>query len=1057
MKFNSCVLSFLFLWLAHTTVLAQQAEVLIPVGHHAPVRTLSASSDMRYLASGTDENDEKGIRKGATVKIWDISEQTELAQIQGFTSSITALQFSASGELLAMCDMHGKLLVWDVKNEMVIYELQAAPQTSQLYFTADEKFLYGIGTELRKWNLADGRLVQKVSLHQRRLEPSAYAPKQQLMAFTGQSKNFQTMGANGAIQELAGFSFSYQAMSFDPQGDLMMIGTDLLLSGDKRSSLKVFRFKDKSLKTLQTFDQQNANRILSPFHLFTYTDTSWQAQDLQSGKSTAHMYQGRLTALYPAMDGKTVFIAGVEATGKITLSQIDIEGDALPTHFSAHGVLPGRAYFSNKDSLIHIPLAGGEHAPARCLDFNLFSSAIYFHALLPEQSLSPSGKYRYENDSQQFALYEVKTNKRIGVIPSTTAIYRFSEDDKYLLTKGNDEDRTIRLWRTSDLKQLKTFLSISEINQLAFLKSGKTFITVSNDKTARLWDIEKNAILRTYRGHQTAVKEMTISPDEKLLATSDENNQLILWELESGKLLKQWAGHREKINTLKFSDQSHYLLSTGNDYAVKLWDLKDLSEKLAVYVVDSTEYFVHTSSGYYMSTPGASRKISFKLDNKLYPFKQFDLQFNRPDRVFSSIPTFPPELVNHYKRVYTKRIEKMGFDPAHVERQLATLSLPQVTILQKNLLPKKTNLSTIEIQVQAKDQHLLLDRLQIYVNGVPHFGSAGFSLTGKSVKETSQRFKLPLNAGLNRIEVMAMNTSGIESLREKITVECVHPFPAQKIYVISIGVSNYVEANKNLHFAAKDARDIQSVWERHPSPSNRLMPVKSVLLLDKEVTRSNVLNLKKLLLNTTVNDQVILYYAGHGLLNQQLDYYLATHDVSFANPSVNGILYSELEDLLDGIPARQKVLLIDACHAGEVDKEEVKLQEQSKKTKEVIQFVRNGDLFLQNKRAISYFDLMKEFFVDLRTHHGANIFSSSGAKEFALEGDEWNNGVFTYHLIQALKEQKADSNKDKKIHLSELIRYVSEEVRKMTKGQQVPTPRVLNLDQDLLIWEEPFE
>lgn len=42
----------------------------------------------------------------------------------------------------------------------------------------------------------------------------------------------------------------------------------------------------------------------------------------------------------------------------------------------------------------------------------------------------------------------------------------------------------------------------------------------------------------------------------------------------------------------------------------------------------------------------------------------------------------------------------------------------------------------------------------------------------------------------------------------------------------------------------------------------------------------------------------------------------------FTNPRSGALRYDELEALLDGIPARNKVVLIDACHSGEVGKKE---------------------------------------------------------------------------------------------------------------------------------------
>ena len=75
-------------------------------------------------------------------------------------------------------------------------------------------------------------------------------------------------------------------------------------------------------------------------------------------------------------------------------------------------------------------------------------------------------------------------------------------------------------------------------------------------------------------------------------------------------------------------------------------------------------------------------------------------------------------------------------------------------------------------------------------------------------------------------------------------------------------------------------------------------------------------------MKTNVDDYVYVHIAGHGLLDDDLNWYFATQNIDFFDPSVNGLKYEEIESVLDGIPARNKLLLMDACHSGEVDKED---------------------------------------------------------------------------------------------------------------------------------------
>ena len=76
----------------------------------------------------------------------------------------------------------------------------------------------------------------------------------------------------------------------------------------------------------------------------------------------------------------------------------------------------------------------------------------------------------------------------------------------------------------------------------------------------------------------------------------------------------------------------------------------------------------------------------------------------------------------------------------------------------------------------------------------------------------------------------------------------------------------------------------------------------------------------------------------------------------------------------------------------------------------------------------------------------------TGGVEFAMESDTWQNGLFTYCLINGLTTKAADLNKDKMITVSELQIYVQAEVSKLSNGKQTPTSRIQNNEMDYRVW-----
>lgn len=69
------------------------------------------------------------------------------------------------------------------------------------------------------------------------------------------------------------------------------------------------------------------------------------------------------------------------------------------------------------------------------------------------------------------------------------------------------------------------------------------------------------------------------------------------------------------------------------------------------------------------------------------------------------------------------------------------------------------------------------------------------------------------------------------------------------------------------------------------------------------------------------------------------------------------------------------------------------------------------------------------------------VISSAAGSEYAFESDTWKNGVFTYSVLEGLKNQNADLDGDGKVMVSELGKYLGKRVRDLTSGRQSPTFR----------------
>jgi uncharacterized caspase-like protein len=230
--------------------------------------------------------------------------------------------------------------------------------------------------------------------------------------------------------------------------------------------------------------------------------------------------------------------------------------------------------------------------------------------------------------------------------------------------------------------------------------------------------------------------------------------------------------------------------------------------------------------------------------------------------------------------------------------------------------------------------------------------------------------------------------------------------------------------------------------------------VYSKSLHNENVTSTNIIALKEFLAKSKPDDVVMVFVAGHGVLDENFDYYFGTHDMDFTSPSGKGLAYEKLESILDGIKANKKILIMDTCHSGEIDKEDVFFvasNDEEVPDDEDISFRAVGPAVEENSNA-SPSRLSSILFNDLRRGTGSTVISSAGGAEFAMESDKWKNGLFTYALLLGLKTGNADLDKDGQIMLLELQEYVVGLVSDLSNGKQVPNTRIANMELDFRIW-----
>jgi len=246
---------------------------------------------------------------------------------------------------------------------------------------------------------------------------------------------------------------------------------------------------------------------------------------------------------------------------------------------------------------------------------------------------------------------------------------------------------------------------------------------------------------------------------------------------------------------------------------------------------------------------------------------------------------------------------------------------------------------------------------------------------------------------------------------------------AQK-YALFVGSSEYdSESLVDLKAPIADVRDLANLF-RNPEIGGFDQVTELINSSETEIRQA----VGSFFLNKKPEDLLLLYFSGHGVLDDRGHLYLAVKDTKPDLLRATAISADFIADDMDLCRSKRQVLILDCCHSGAFRRG-----------------IKGGGKALTQ----STFE---------GNGSGRIVLTASDRREFAMEGNQVleaaQTSLFTHFLLEGLKSGEADRDGDSFISLDEWYDYAYD---KVVSNLPTQTPRrwVYNQEGRLIIARNP--
>lgn len=524
--------------------------------------------------------------------------------------------------------------------------------------------------------------------------------------------------------------------------------------------------------------------------------------------------------------------------------------------------------------------------------------------------------------------------------------------EKNILVSGG-EDNTATLWDPVTLKITHTFSGHQgPIKSLDISPDGKYLATGSSDCTIRIWDIKSGNLVYELKGHKKDVNSLQFSPDGKKLISGSADGTIILWSIANGNMINNKAAHKGWIRCIRISQDGNFVASCGDDKLIQIWSFPELNpvstlkgHKDWVQSIDFTPDGKNLISGGHdqliILWEVATGKILYQSEKQGQIVLSVDISPNQPDFISTSllsenlkiwalsgldeaqwkIQKTSPQAETEVTQAETKAVDSLKVKSSDQNTENLALTeeiqntYPQIEIYSPAFTKNSVTYNQPEITIIGRISDPEGINVFLISNTVVKLSDAGVF-----------QFNLNLVKGKNTVELVAINNGGKMNKRT-VVVDCtsentssekpeIPDIQKGKYYALIIGIGEYKdEGIPDLDNPIPDAESLYNVLFSHYT-----FEKENIIFLKNPVLDEMILALDDLGRKLTMNDNLLIFYAGHGHWDDKgkLGYWLPS-DAEMYN-TVKWFRNSTLRDFIGSISTRHTFLIADACFSGAIFK-----------------------------------------------------------------------------------------------------------------------------------------